>query len=150
MSSIRRLFKCPKSKHLPPVALIATLSSSFTTSTTSQTIVFNNVVTDVGGSYDPGTGVFAAPVEGLYVFSASVMVDLSTSANNAYIRISKNDSNIVTLYVNDIDGNFETGVRTVILSLQVGDTVKMTCDSSIAFRYFPVIINSVRGTQNIY
>ncbi|WAR31322.1 CAPR2-like protein [Mya arenaria] len=119
-----------ESKHYSPVAFFATLISDFTTSTSSQTIVFNNVVTDVGGGYIPGTGVFTAPVNGLYVFSASVTVHLSTSKTSAYIKIRKNGSYIVFLYVSDGDGNYETGVGTVILSLQIGDTVELTCNNS--------------------
>ncbi|WAR31324.1 CAPR2-like protein [Mya arenaria] len=119
-----------ESVHQSPVAFFATLSSGFTTSTSSQTIVFNNFVTDVGGGYNPGTGVFTAPVDGLYVFSASVMVALSTSTIYAHISMDKNGSQVVYLYVTDSDGSYETGVGTVILSLQVGDTVKLACTQS--------------------
>ncbi|XP_052788681.1 uncharacterized protein LOC128223440 [Mya arenaria] len=119
-----------ESMHQSPVAFFATLSTSFTTSTFSQTLVFEKVVTDVGGGYNPGTGVFTAPVDGLYVFSTSVMVDLSTSTTDAKIRINKNGSKVVYLYFNDSDGNFETVSGTVILSMQVGDTVNVDCDNS--------------------
>ncbi|WAR31332.1 CAPR2-like protein [Mya arenaria] len=119
-----------ESMHPSPAAFFATLSSGFTTSSSAQSLVFNNVVTDVGGGYNPGTGVFTAPVDGLYVFSASVMVQMTTSATFAHIRIKKNDSHVAYLYVNDSDGNYETGMGTVTLSLQVGDTVKLTCNES--------------------
>ncbi|XP_052789929.1 complement C1q-like protein 4 isoform X2 [Mya arenaria] len=117
-----------ESVHQPPVAFFATLSSGFTTSTSSQTIVFNNFVTDIGGGYNPGTGVFTAPVDGLYVFSTSFMVDLSTSKTSANFRIKKNGNIITYLIVNDSDGDYETVSGTVILSLQVGDNVMVTCN----------------------
>ncbi|WAR31326.1 C1QL4-like protein, partial [Mya arenaria] len=119
-----------ESVHQSPVAFFATLSSSFTTSPSDQTLVFNNVVTDVSAGYNPGTGAFTAPVDGLYVFSASVMVNLSTSATSAHIRIKKNGSQVVYFIVNDSDGDYETVSSTAILSLQVGDTVMMTCNES--------------------
>ncbi|XP_052789272.1 uncharacterized protein LOC128223871 [Mya arenaria] len=133
-----------ESKHHSPVAFFATLPSSFTTSASSQTIVFNSLVTDVGGGYNSGTGVFTAPVDGLYVLSASVMVDLSTSTTSAHISINKNGSHVVYLYVNDSDGNYETGVGTVILSLQVGDTVKLTCNESGRIIYYNSIFSGFK------
>ncbi|XP_052789271.1 cerebellin-3-like isoform X2 [Mya arenaria] len=127
-----------------PVAFFATISSSFTTSSSYQTLVFDKVLTDVGGGYKPGTGVFTAPVNGLYVFSASVMVDLSTSASSAHISINKKSSRVVYLFVNDSDGNYETGVGTVILSLQVGDTVKLTCNESERTIFYYSFISGFR------
>ncbi|WAR31311.1 C1QT3-like protein [Mya arenaria] len=118
---------CTESMHPSSVAFFATLSSGFTTSSSGQTLVFYNVIKNVGGGYNPGTGEFTAPVDGLYVFSASVMVDLSKSRTAAHISIYKNDSFVVYLYVIDSDGKYETGAGTVILSLQVGDTVKVKC-----------------------
>ncbi|WAR31321.1 C1QL4-like protein [Mya arenaria] len=118
------------SLHHPPVAFFATMSSVIASSSSRQTIVFNNVVTDVGGGYNSGTGVFIVPVDGLYVFSTTVMVDLSTSTTHAIFNIKKNGNDVVSLIVQDRDDNYETVSGTVILSLQVGDTVKVTCNDS--------------------
>ena len=40
---------------------------------TDSPIKFDAVVSNIGGGYNPATGVFAAPVSGLYVFYAQLM-----------------------------------------------------------------------------
>ncbi|WAR31334.1 hypothetical protein MAR_033876 [Mya arenaria] len=43
-----------ESMHQAPVAFFAYLSYDFTTSFSQQTLVFDNVVTDMGGGLQPG------------------------------------------------------------------------------------------------
>ncbi len=38
-------------------------------------IIFETVVTNVGSHYDNTTGIFTAPVDGLYLFAASIILD---------------------------------------------------------------------------
>ena len=38
----------------------------------SSTVLFENVVTNLGNAYDPSTGVFTCPTTGTYMFHASV------------------------------------------------------------------------------
>ena len=39
-------------------------------------VVYNNVITNVGGAYDGNTGNFFCPVTGYYMFSVSVCSDV--------------------------------------------------------------------------
>lgn len=39
------------------------------------TLKFNTFVTNIGGGYDPHTGIFTAPTSGIYVFYLSMMSD---------------------------------------------------------------------------
>ncbi|XP_052788686.1 complement C1q-like protein 4 [Mya arenaria] len=119
--------------HHSPVAIFATIASDSTTSSSFQTIVFYNIVTNVGGGYNPRTGVFLTPTNGLYMFSTSVMVKLSTPTTNTRFKIRKNGSHVASLMASDIEGNWETVSGTVILPLLVGDTVKVTCVESRRF-----------------
>ncbi|XP_052788754.1 collagen alpha-1(X) chain-like [Mya arenaria] len=118
-----------ESKLQAPIAFFARVSSSFTSSR-GQTIVFDSVVTDVGGGYNPETGVFTAPAEGLYVFSITVMVQMSSSGSSAYFSLKKNDIPVMWLYANDKDSVYETPSGTGLLFLQVGDTVRLTTQNS--------------------
>ncbi|WAR31583.1 HIP-like protein [Mya arenaria] len=121
-----------ESKLQASVAFFTRPLSHITTSS-GQTLVFDFVTTDVGGGYSPGTGVFTAPADGLYVFSITVMVQMSSSGSSANFSLKKNDIPVMWLYANDKDSVYETPSGTGLLSLQVGDTVHVTCETSGRF-----------------
>ncbi|WAR31576.1 HIP-like protein [Mya arenaria] len=118
-----------ESKLTAPVAFFARPVTDFTSSS-GQTLVFDSVITDVGGGYNPGTGVFTAPADGLYEISIAVMVKMSSSAKKAEFNLRKNDSIVMWFIVNANDIVYETTSGTGLLSLQVGDTVRVTCYTS--------------------
>jgi len=58
------------------------------TSYTSDSVMkFSKVLLDEGGGYDSSTGVFTAPVAGLYLFTAQLCVEKGQSL---YSQITKN------------------------------------------------------------
>ncbi|KAL3891950.1 hypothetical protein ACJMK2_004192 [Sinanodonta woodiana] len=50
------------------IAFYTTLSNTMSNLGQNQPIVFNTVITNIGAAYHPHTGIFIAPVNGVYVF----------------------------------------------------------------------------------
>lgn len=69
------LCKCPSTGL---IAFAATITQDIDNLGTNQTIVFDNVITNVGGAYDSRHGTFRAPVAGVYQFSFSVLQGSAT------------------------------------------------------------------------
>lgn len=58
---------------------------------TTGRVVWNNVLFDNGGNYDNTTGLFTAPIDGIYWFECWTMDNLSTTQYlNDYFRIVRN------------------------------------------------------------
>lgn len=74
--------------------------------------------TNVGNAYDTSTGVFTAPIPGLYMFTA---VLLSENSKSLYRHIWKNNEPLAGTYVTD--QGYKAGTLTVVLQLKKGDEV---------------------------
>jgi hypothetical protein len=78
----------------PAIAFTALLSK--TTNVNAKGVVkYDHVLTNLGGVYQPTTGVFTAPYNGLYSISCSLMSDESETAN---VRIMKNGIKMAQIY----------------------------------------------------
>ena len=77
---------------------------------------FEHVLTNIGNGYDVNTGIFIAPVSGLYSFAAELA---SPAPGGFYIIL--NDTNVAYLFVTG--GKWESCSETVTLKLDVGDKV---------------------------
>ncbi|XP_062602632.1 complement C1q-like protein 2 [Saccostrea cucullata] len=86
----------------------------------SGTLMYYKVINNVGGGYNPNTGIFTAPV-GDYVFYVSIQ---GYDTNNIYIDIVLNGSSKVraVAYSNSRD-QYDVGTNFVTLRLRKGDTV---------------------------
>ncbi|XP_035846741.1 complement C1q-like protein 2 isoform X4 [Sander lucioperca] len=85
------------------------------------TLIFKNVVTNIGNAYNPTTGVFTAPVRGAYHFEWTV----STPADNSHASgavLVKNSENVFLAYEDQATGSM-TSSKAVALFLDVGDVV---------------------------
>ncbi|CAG2194781.1 COL8A [Mytilus edulis] len=55
--------------------------SSSTTLNKNSIVKFDNVITDEGGDFNPGDGIFVSPISGIYLFSWTVFTASSKSVD---------------------------------------------------------------------
>ncbi|XP_063041033.1 cerebellin-1-like [Engraulis encrasicolus] len=86
-------------------------------------LVFSKVLTNVGEAYSSKSGVFTAPVRGVYYFRFTV-VDLVYNSGMT-VQLSKNGQVIMQLFENETDGNETYLSSGMTLELELGDEVNM-------------------------
>nr|XP_022292089.1 uncharacterized protein LOC111103253 isoform X3 [Crassostrea virginica] len=91
--------------------------TSQSTSWSSGTLVFPNVITNVGNGYNPSDGVFTAPRAGVYVFFVNVQ---GYNSQSIYVDIVLNGASKVRTMAYT---NYDAGPNLAVLSLQTGDRV---------------------------
>ncbi|XP_052232733.1 complement C1q-like protein 4 isoform X1 [Dreissena polymorpha] len=91
-----------------------------------QTIVFDQVYTNTGNSYKRTTGIFTAPMDGVYGFHLSVMV---LDSNALYLNLVKNGEHFegMAIYGN---GRFTTVSEFWNIELAKGDDVWIRTDTN--------------------
>lgn len=86
-----------------------------------QPIVFDRTITNMGNAYDSSTGIFTAPIRGVYIFSMDAMVE---PGENEYLEFVKDGAHVMYNYshaggsLHDVSSS-----RTVVLELEKGNQV---------------------------
>ncbi|XP_066550283.1 complement C1q tumor necrosis factor-related protein 3 isoform X2 [Amia ocellicauda] len=111
---------------MPKVAFSAFLYDSKTAVSqtgpfnTEITLVYKNLFTNIGNAYNPTTGIFTAPVKGVYDFSFSAF---KNSGEVMGVMLYKNGKRIVIVYDNNPQDTQDSGSNRAVLQLDVGDQV---------------------------
>ncbi|XP_060606618.1 uncharacterized protein LOC132758928 [Ruditapes philippinarum] len=106
----------------PNVAFQAVLSTATLKNVgLHQKIVYDSVNLNLGGSYHQLSGIFIAPVSGIYLFCTSVL-----SEYHAYIEVGiiKNGNQLAGAYAESgAQSSYDQGSASVAVQLNVGDEV---------------------------
>ncbi|XP_063076074.1 uncharacterized protein LOC134466108 [Engraulis encrasicolus] len=87
-------------------------------------LVFKNVFTNVGSAYNVNTGVFTAPVRGVYHFVLFVFGDASATTWTG-ASLHHNGKHVVIAYEAQVNSHHVTPANGASLLLEVGDVVQV-------------------------
>ncbi|XP_067308553.1 complement C1q-like protein 2 [Pseudorasbora parva] len=87
---------------------------------TEITLVYKDVFVNDGRAYNPTTGIFTAPVKGVYFFTLS---GHNRSSKAMGLRLFKNGQQVVTIYNHPLGDRYDTGSNSISLTLEKGDHV---------------------------
>lgn len=123
------------------IAFKARRSSNLSTGNGGETvIVFDGVYYNHGGGYDPATGLFTAPVNGIYSFKANAFTETATTGRaffaprgtattgtpaGSVARTGERSQDIDSTYVRRVMGNWE-------MYMAAGETYGMSIYTSTA------------------
>jgi len=111
-------------------AFYASLTSGNITGT--QTVLFNNVLTNIGSHYNSSTGRFTAPIAGLYHFYFTGLTN--GGSNRMQMDIKVNGSGYTTM--EQATGySWQMGSMTLLITLAANDYVTVTLNSSVDGMY---------------
>lgn len=107
------------------VAFHARLAASLGSSNSvGQILIFDTTTLNVGEAYNNLTGIFVAPMDGIYIFSTSLCGGKSPDGHN-HVDIMKNGQEMGAAYSSGT-GHLDQGSVTVVMQLSVGDEVHVS------------------------
>lgn len=101
------------------VAFLAVLDASISIGS-NQIIVFERVITNIGQAYSSQTGVFTAPVDGIFLFTTTLLTE---NNKEIWCYVMLNGKDVARINERGTDGRHGSGSQTVILQLNEGDEV---------------------------
>uniref|UniRef100_A0A4W6DTR9 C1q domain-containing protein n=1 Tax=Lates calcarifer TaxID=8187 RepID=A0A4W6DTR9_LATCA len=124
-ASLKQIQTENSGKDVPKVAFAVSLGGNGLRKTTSgsQTLIYKDVLTNIGQAYNSETGVFTAPVRGVYYirFTANAPTDFPMSA-----VLYKNGASIQLIAHEQPSGEgSDTASNGATLLLEQGDTLSM-------------------------
>ena len=108
-------------------AFSARKTSSHQISSGTEVVIFEAEDLDVGNDFNPSTGVFTCRIQGLYYFAFTF---LPYSSYDFYAFLEHNGTRKVKIFTNGLSSHYAMQSQSVILSLQIGDEIKLTADAS--------------------
>ncbi|KAM9441013.1 complement C1q tumor necrosis factor-related protein 4-like [Clarias gariepinus] len=111
---------------------------------TETTLVYSKVVTNIGGAFNPHTGMFTAPVRGVYYIRFTGAA-YNTDSNNMGINLYKNNNLLLHLGEGAKDGHLRHVSSGLVLELQPGDVVYLRLFADYALYDDQLLRNTFSG-----
>ena len=88
-----------------------------------RSIIFDNVITNVGAAYNQQDGIFTAPVNGTYFFTAA-LANIPVTSGHDYVRAHIKRNNQMIAYIFAYDANlWDQSSGSAVVYLVKGDHV---------------------------
>ncbi|KAL4230897.1 Elastin microfibril interfacer 2 [Mactra antiquata] len=126
-----------------PVAFSATFSGKIEDAGAGQHMKFKNVILNDYEGYDPDTGVFRAPVCGVYSFTYVVASSLSTFVDATLVVKNKKINGAYSKVINH--KNINQGTNTAIVHLHKGEQVWVEFKQDSSIKAEDELYNSFSG-----
>lgn len=122
--------------------------SNVTGDSTNYTVIFNTEVFDIGSNYDISTGLFTAPVDGIYLFCANVLFSGITSSHTGGIIQFNPSSGIVNRFFEGSPAAIRAGSLmalggSAIYQLSASDTMSIQLRFSNGSKVVDINTNSI-------
>ncbi|XP_026766213.3 complement C1q-like protein 2 [Pangasianodon hypophthalmus] len=111
---------------------------------TEITLIYTKVVTNVGGAYNPHTGVFTAPIKGVYYIRFTGAA-YNTDNHNMGINMYKNSQLLLHLGESNRDGHLRHVSSGLVLELEAGDVVYLRLFANYALYDDALLRNTFSG-----
>ncbi|KAI5089639.1 complement component 1, q subcomponent-like 4 like precursor [Silurus meridionalis] len=108
------------------------------------TLIYSKVVSNIGGAYNPYTGVFTAPVKGVYYirFTAAAY---NTNSNNMGVHLYKNSDLLLHLGEAQSDGLLRHVSSGLVVELLAGDVMYLKLYTNYALYDDNLLRNTFSG-----
>ena len=113
-----------------PVAFRATTTQTIAVSTVDVTTYTE--VTDLGGNFNPATGLFTVPYSGIYQLNAQMRFSDQTGRLYLNLVASTTGTIVSNMFYNGAANGGITAVASITVALVAGETVKVTLNNQTA------------------
>ena len=102
------------------VGFTASANTGNTLYENGDVIVFDDVISNFGGHYNPNISTFICPWDGVYLFSVNVQGYLSATMD---IDLMRNDVQLVEMMIDDITSVYNRASMTLVIDCTSGDVM---------------------------